>query len=167
MVDGGTAAQHEVLGRKVSDQLAVPVVLHVGARGHLTDEGAVNVPLIKNGLNFGLAALVDDDEHALLRLRKQDFPRVHTGLTGRNPVEVDRHADVSARTHFGGRAGNARGTHVLHAHHGSGIGEFHRRLEEQLLLKGVTHLYRRDVVGRVLAQIFRGKGCAVNAVAPG
>ena len=68
MVDGGSAAQYEVLGREVSDHLAVPVVLHVGACGHLSDEGAVNVPLVKNGLYLGLAALVDDDKHALLRL---------------------------------------------------------------------------------------------------
>ena len=68
MVDGRSAAQHEVLGREVSDQLSVPVVQHVRASGHLSDEGAVNVPLVKNGLYLGLAAHVDDDKHSLLRL---------------------------------------------------------------------------------------------------
>ena len=90
---------------------------------------------------------------------------MHPGLTGRNAVEVNRHADVSARTHFCGRAGDARGTHVLHAHDGSGIGELHGRLEEQLLLKGVAHLYRRNVVGRVFAQIFGCECGSVDAVA--
>ncbi len=165
MVDRCTSAQNQVLGRQVADQLSVPIVLHVGPCSNLADQGAVNIPLAKNGFHLSLAALLNHYEHALLRFRQKNFPGMHARLAGRNPVKMNPHAHLATCAHFGGRAGDARGTHVLHAHHGAGLGQLHGGLKKQLLLKGVAYLNRGYVVGGIFAQVFGCKGGSVDAVA--
>ena len=125
MVDRCSSAQNQVLGRQVADQRSVPIVLHVGPRSYLADQGAVNVPLAKNGFHLSLAALLNHYEHAFLRFRQKNFPRVHARLAGRNPVKMNRHSNLASRTHFGSGTGNACSTHVLHAHHGTRLGQLH------------------------------------------
>ena len=165
MVDRCTSAQNQVLGRQVADQRSVPIVLHVGPSRYLADQGAVNIPLAKNRFHLSLAALLNHYEHALLRFRQKNFPGMHARLAGRNPVKMNRHSDLASCTHFSSGTGNACSSHVLHAHHGSRLGQLHGGLEKQLLLKRVANLNRGYVVGGVFGQVFGRKGGSVDAVA--
>ena len=48
----------------------------------------VEVPLVENGFDLGLAALVDDHEHALLALAEQNLKRLHVGLALGHEVQI-------------------------------------------------------------------------------
>jgi hypothetical protein len=56
VVDRGAAAEDEVLGRDVGDELAVPVDADAAVVGDLPDGRGVEVPLLEDGLDLALAA---------------------------------------------------------------------------------------------------------------
>ena len=143
VVDRRPAAQHEGLGRNFGQFFPVPEVAHVRTFSHNTDGLTVDVPFFENGFHIGFAAFVYHDQHALLRFRQKNLPRLHAVLTCRNFVQIDIHAYAATCRHFTRRTGNACGTHVLHAHDGTRLGELHRRFQKQLLLEGIAQPVRR------------------------
>ena len=124
----------------------------------------MQIPLVEDGLDLGLAALLDHHEHALLALAEQDLKRLHVSLARGHQVEADVHANPAATAHLGGGAGDARRPHVLHADHGIAAGEFEGGLEEELLLERIAHLHGRQVGGAVLGDVLGGKRGPLNAV---
>ena len=52
VVDGRAAAEDQVLGRHVGDNLAVPVDLDAPVAGDLADVDGVQVPLVEDGLDL-------------------------------------------------------------------------------------------------------------------
>ena len=54
----------------VHDEFAAVTHHHVAGVGDDADFGPRQIPLVENRLHFLLAALVDDDEHALLRFAR-------------------------------------------------------------------------------------------------
>ena len=60
----------------------------------------MQVPLLEDPLDLGLAAALDDQEHPLLRLGQHDLVGRHTGLALRNERDVDLNANTAARSGF-------------------------------------------------------------------
>ena len=52
----------------------------------------------------------------------------------------------------------------MHAFHSTNFGQFHRGLQEQFLLKGITHLNGWNVIRGVFTEILRCKSGPVNTV---
>jgi len=127
----------------------------------------VQIPLVEDGLDLGLAALLDHHEHALLALAEQDLERLHVGLARGHQIEADVHADPATTAHLRGGAGDAGRTHVLHADHGIAAGQLEGGFEEQLLLERVTHLHGRQVGRAVLGDVLGREGSPLDAVLAG
>ena len=106
-------------------------------------------------------------EHALLGFAQQNLERLHVLLTEGHTVEVNVHAHLPSCTHFGGGAGDARGPHVLHAHHRRGLGQFQGGFKEQLFLERIAHLHRWQVVGAFLRDVLGRERRALDAVLAG
>ena len=127
----------------------------------------VQIPLLKNGLDLVLLSLVNHHKHALLGFAQQNLERLHVLLTKGHTVEVNVHAHLPSCTHLGGGAGDARGTHVLHAHDRGGLGQFQGGFEEQLFLERIAHLHRRQVFGAFLRDVLGRERRALDAVLAG
>ena len=121
----------------------------------------------KIALDFGFASLLDDEQHALLRLGEHDLVRRHAGLALRDTCDVDLDARAAARAHLAGRAGQAGGAHVLHADQRVGLHQLEARLEQELLHERIADLHGRPLLGRLLVELRRRHRRAVDAVAAG
>src|SRR2546425_267243 len=113
-----------------------------------------------------LAATGHHQQHALLRLRKEDLVGGHLDLAPGYARQLHLHAGASPRRHLGGTAGQPGRTHVLDSHHGAGLHELQTCLEEQLLREGIAHLHRRPALLGALVERRRGHRGAVDAVSP-
>ena len=82
LVDRGFVGQRAI--RHVGDERAALVNLQPRAFGDLADLHRVQVPLLEHRFDFVLAAALDDEQHALLRLGQHDLVRGHAGLTLRH-----------------------------------------------------------------------------------
>ena len=127
----------------------------------------MEVPLLEDGLDLGLAALLDHDEHPLLALAQQDLKRLHVGLPFRHEVQADVHANTATTAHLRCGASDARSAHVLHADHGVSRSELQRRLQEELLLEGIAHLHGGQVVRTVLGDVLGSERGPLDAVFSG
>src|SRR6185437_9158797 len=79
-------------------------------------------------------------------------------------INFDSHA--TARRHFGARAGEPRGAHVLNRDDGAGAHSFETRFEQQLFHERIADLHVRPLLLRFLAEFGGGEQrSAVNAVA--
>ena len=135
--------------------------------GHLADAHGVEVPFLEDALDFGFAALLGDEQHALLRLRQHDLVRRHAGFALRHERDVDLDAGAAARSHLGGRAGQAGRAHVLDADERVGLHHLEAGLEQQLLHERIADLHRRALLRRLLVELGRRHRRAVDAVAAG
>ena len=75
----------------------------------------VQSPLLKDAQNFAFAALLGDEQHALLALRQHDLVSAHAGFALWHPVKLHVEAHAPTRAHLACRAGQPRRTHVLNA----------------------------------------------------
>ena len=100
----------------------------------------VEVPLCKDFLNNMFLAFLYADKHTLLRFRKQNFPCFHIVLTQRNKRKVDFHTAFALCRHFGGRADDTCGAHVLHTDNCIGLCKFQRSFEQKFFLERVANL---------------------------
>ena len=130
---------------------------HLPAPAHLLDRVAV--------------AGGDDGEHALLALGRHHLEGLHARLAPGDDVDVDVHAHAAARRGLRRRAGEAGAAEVLDPDHQAAVEQLETRLDEPLLLEGVTHLHARPlgvVAVAVLAEGGRGQHAhAADPVAPG
>ena len=121
----------------------------------------------KTRKDFLLAAFLRHQQHALLRFAQHDLVSRHAGFALRHEVEFDFSADVAARAHLAGGAGQPGGAHVLYADDGAGLHGFEAGFEQKLFEKRIAHLHVGPLGFGGLAEFFAGHGGAVNAVAPG
>ncbi len=122
----------------------------------------------KTAKDFGFAAALGDQQHALLRFAEHHFVGGHAGFALRHAVEFDFDAHAAARSHFAGGAGEAGGAHILNADDRAGGHGFEASFEQKFFEEGIAHLH----VGTLLLRFFGEFGggqqrSAVNAVAPG
>ena len=141
---------------------------HAAGVGDGADVRRVEVPFLEDLLDLPLAALLDDHQHALLRLGEHDLVGIHAGLALGHVVELDLDPGAAAARGLAGRAGEAGRAHVLDADDEAGHGHhLEARLDQQLLHEGIA-LLDGGPVGRALgAQLLRGEGGAAEAVAAG
>ena len=123
--------------------------------------------LRKTREDFVLAALVGDEQHALLRFGEHDLVGRHAGFALRDAVELDLDADFAAAAHLAGGAGEAGGAHVLNADDGAGLHGFEAGFEQELLHEGIAHLHVGALLLGFLGEFGAGHGGAVDAVAAG
>ena len=115
--------------RDLGDELtAVPDPQQAVARD-LADVHGVEIPFREDPLDLGLTALLDHEQHPLLRLRQHDLVRRHPRLALRHARDIDLDASASARSHLGRRAGQAGRTHVLDADERVGLHHLEARFE--------------------------------------
>ena len=62
---------------------------------HFADVDRVEIPLVENALDLGLAAALHDEQHALLRFRQHDLVGRHRGLALRDQRDVDLDAGAA------------------------------------------------------------------------
>ena len=93
------------------------VVLHdhpTGVRDK-SDFRPRQIPFVENPFYLGFAALVDDDEHPLLRFGEHEVVAGHVRRALRHLVQLDFNSRSGARRRFTGRTGQSRRAHVLNA----------------------------------------------------
>src|SRR5882762_653714 len=149
-------------------RLDAAIVVDAGdaAFGDLANDYGVETPLLENVEHFALAALLGDQQHALLRFAEHDFVRRHASFALGNSVEIDLDAGAAARSHFHGGASEAGGAHVLNRDDRAGLHGFEAGFEEKFLHEGVADLHVRAFLFRLFREFGRSeKGRTVNSVA--
>ena len=138
----------------------------LGRRG-LADDGEVEAPFAKDRCGLLLLLGLEHHEHALLALREHHLVGAHAGLPARHLVEIERDAEIALGAHLDRRAGQAGGAHVLNGDDAALGHDFEAGFEQKLLREGVADLHGRALLLGVGAELGRGHGGAVDAVAPG
>ena len=162
-VDGRFVGERAV--RNVGDGRAAILHAQPAVGGDLANPDGVQIPLVEDPFDFRLAAALDDQQHALLRLREHDLVGRHAGLALRHERHVDLHADAAARSHLRGRAGEARRSHVLNADERVRLHHLETGLEQQLFHERIAHLHGRALLRRFIVELRRRHRRPVNAVA--
>ena len=157
----------DFLRGNVHDEFAAVTHLHMAGVGDDADLGPRQIPLVENAFHFLFAALVDHDEHALLRFRKHEFVAAHVRRALGNFVEFDLDARAGARRHFAGGTCQTRRAHVLHAGDCAGGEQFETRFAHKFFHERIADLHRTALsLGGFLGQILRRKRRARETVAP-
>ena len=162
-VDRGIVGQRAV--RDLGHDGAVILHAHRAVGGDVADVDGVQVPLLEDPLDLGLAPLLHDEQHPLLRLRQHDLVGRHAGLALRHARHVDLDAGAAARSHLARRARQAGGPHVLNADERVGLHHLETGLEEQLLHERIADLHRRALLRELVVELRRRHRRAVNPVA--
>ena len=141
---------------------------HLARIRHPANLGGGQIPFVKNTPHLFLAALLHDDEHALLRLAQQNLVGRHARAALRHLGQVNLNAGAAPRGGFAGGTSEAGGAHVLNTRHGSGGQQLEAGFHAKLFHEGIAHLHGAALLfGRFLGEILRGKGRAREAVAAG
>ena len=168
---GRSAVDRCLVGQRtvgnVRDDSAVVLHAHPVVGRDLADAHGMEIPFVEDALDLGLAALLDDEQHALLGLGEHDFVRRHARLALRHQRDVDLDARAAARAHLAGRAGEAGRAHVLDADEGVGLHHLEARLEEKLLHERIADLHGRALLGGLVVELGRRHRRAMDAVAAG
>jgi len=159
------SVQH--LDRDAGGDPALRLDGQVAVLGDLADDGDMEVPLLEDGQDLGLAAALDDDQHPLLRLGEHHLVRRHPELAAGHPVEVDQRARAAPRGGLRDRTGQPGGAEVLDPDHCRLADQLLERLDEALLEEGVADLDRRAAFLRAVVQLEGGEGGAVDPVPTG
>ena len=116
--------------------------------------------------DFLLAALLRDEQHALLRFGEHDLVGGHAGsrAAGTRSSSIETPSSP-LRAHLAGGAGEAGGAHILNAEDGAGLHGFEAGFEEELFEEGVAHLDVGALLLGALGELFRRHRGAVDAVA--
>ena len=109
----------------------------------------------------------DGKHHALLRFGDPDFPRRHTRLLERHPLQVDARAAAAVERQLADDAREPAAAEVLHPGQQPGAVQLETEMHQRLLRYGVAQLYRADVALGARFQLARREGDAVDAVATG
>jgi hypothetical protein len=163
----GRAEVDDGVDGDIDDDLALERHPGPAAGDDLADDGRVEVPLGEDLLDGGDVLRRRHHEHPLLGLRQQDLVGRHAGLALGDLVEVDVDAHAALGRHLGRRAGQAGRAHVLDADDEAAVHDLEAGLEEELLLERVADLDVRPLVLGLPAELGRGHGGAVDAVAAG
>ena len=167
LIHRSTTAQYQAVGRNLTNELLAIEIAQGVAFGHHADVDGMKVPLVENGFDLGLLALLDHHQHPLLALAQEDFKRLHILLALGHQVQANVHTDTATTAHLRSRTGDACRSHILHAHHSVAAGELQRSLKQQFLLEGVAHLHCGQILCAVFRDVLRGKRSPLNAVFAG
>ena len=165
IVEGGVVGERP--DGEIADHGAAGLEHQLARVGHAADDGIREVPLVADGDHLRLAALLRDEQHALLRLGEHDLVRRHAGLAARHCVEIELEAAAGARGHLDRRRGQARGAHVLDAHEAVGLEELEAGFQQELLEKGIADLDGGALRRALLVELGGGHRRPVDAVAAG
>ena len=167
----GTVVQRRLVGQRLvgnfRDDLAVLQHAHRRLGDDAADGDGIESPLLEDAEDFVFAALLGDQQHALLRLAQHDLVGSHAGVALRHQIEFDLQANAAAPAHLAGRAGQAGGAHVLDADDRAGLHGFEAGFEQQLLQERIAHLHIGPLGLGFFAELLARHGGAVDAVAPG
>ncbi len=153
--------------RNFCNHLAVLQHPHLRIPRHSADFDRVESPLFKDAEDLIFAALLRDQQHALLRFAQHDLVGSHASLPLRNAIQFDFDAGAPARAHLAGRAGQSGRAHVLNADDGPGLHGFEAGFEQKFFEEWIADLHIRALRFRAFAELFARHGRAVNAVPPG
>ena len=121
----------------------------------------------KTRARLGLALGLQHHQHALLAFGEHDLVGGHAGLAHRHLVEVELDAEPALAGHLDRGRGQARRAHVLDRDDGVARHQLEAGLDQQLLGEGIADLHGRALRLGIVAELGRGHGRAVDAVAPG
>ena len=125
------------------------------------------VPLLEDPLHDILLTLLDDHEHALLRLAEENLIGGLALRALRHKLDVDLDTGAATTGSLAGGAGESGRAHVLDTGDRVGGEEFETGLEQELLAERITHLDGGTVGLRFLGQLARGESGTGKSVAPG
>ena len=164
----GTVIQRSVVGQRgignFSHDFAVLQHPHFRLADYAADGHGVESPLLENAEDFLFAAVLGDQQHALLRLAEHDLVGRHAGFALRHQVELDLQADAAAPAHLAGGTRQASRAHVLNADDRAGLHGFQAGFQQQLLQKRIADLHVGALGFRLFAEFLAGHGGAMNAV---
>ena len=152
--------------RQVGHDPAAVADLEAVLGDRLADDGEVEVPALEDGAGLGLPFGPQHHEHALLAFGQHHFVGGHAGLAHGHRVEVEADPEAPLVAHLHGRAGQARGAHVLDGDDGAGGHQLQARLKEALLGERVADLDGGAQRLGALVEARRGHGRAAHPVAP-
>ncbi len=170
-LDPGAVIQWRVVEqgrqRHVADRLAMMRQHQMAGVGGLADDGEVQAPFLEDAIADVFIAGLQHRQHPLLAFRQHHLIGRHAGFALGHLVEVQLDADAALARHFDGRRRQAGRAHVLNGGDGARGHQLQRRLDQQLFGEGVADLHRRAFGLRLVVELGRGHGGAVDAVAAG
>src|ERR1700674_5778799 len=151
--------------RNFRNDLAVLEHPHLRIGGDPADFHRIQSPLLEDAEDVFFAALLRDQQHALLRLAEHDLVRCHASFALRDAVELDFNTGAAPRAHLTGRAGQAGGAHVLYSNDRARLHRFQAGFEQQFFEEWVPNLNVRPLRFRAFAKLLARHRGAVNTVA--
>ncbi|MNQ64886.1 hypothetical protein D3C85_793260 [compost metagenome] len=133
--------------------------------GRLADDGEVQAPLLEDAIADILEAGLQDRQHALLAFRQHHLIGGHAHFALGHLVEVQLDADAALAGHFDRGRGQTCCAHVLNGGDGARGHQLQRGFDQQLLGEGVADLDGGALGLRLVVELGRGHGGAVDAVA--
>src|SRR5262249_24426993 len=152
--------------RDLCDHLPMREHTHGVLADHSADLDCIEPPLLEHAEHFIFAALLRDQQHALLRFAQHEFVSGHSGFALGNAIHFDFQTYPPTGSHFAGRTCKPGSAHILNANYGAGLHGFKARFKQKFLQKRVAHLYVGALRLSLFAELFAGHGRAVNAVTP-
>ncbi len=153
--------------RHVADHIAVVLQHQMAGVGRLADNGEVQSPFLEDAIADIFKAGLQHGQHPLLAFRQHHLIGGHAGFALGHLVQIQLDADAALARHLDGRRGQARRAHVLNGGHGARSHQLQRGFDQQLLGEGVADLHRGALGVRLIVELGRGHGGAVDAVAAG
>src|ERR1700674_1012131 len=152
--------------RNFRNDLGVFEHTHFCIGGDAADCHCIESPLLEDAEDFFFAALLRDQQHALLRLAKHDLVRRHARFALRDAVEFNFDPGTAPRAHLAGRAGQPGSAHVLYSHDRARLHRFEAGFKQQFLEKWVSDLNIGPLRFRSFAELLARHSRSVDTVAP-
>ena len=133
----------------------------------LTNNGKVQIPLLKHRPRSVLLGRVKHHEHALLAFRQHHLVSCHVVFALRHVFQVKPDAQTTLVAHFHSRTGQAGRPHILNGDHSPGLHQFQRRFHQTLFGERIAHLHGGAFFLDCVVKFGRGHGGTTHAVAPG
>ncbi|MBT9148758.1 MAG: hypothetical protein DDT27_01595 [Dehalococcoidia bacterium] len=106
--------------------------------------------MIKDRSYLILVALLDNDQHPLLRFREHHLIGGHSLCSARHLEDIYFQTAPTSGSALHRGAGEPRCPQVLHAYNPVGLRKMQTGLDEQFFQKGVAHLHRRAQLTLIL-----------------
>ena len=153
--------------RQVGDDGAVAAQHQPAGVGQPADLGEIELPAGEHGAGLFHRRRPQHHEHALLALRQHDLVGRHRRLAHRHLVEIELEPEAALGAHLDRGRGQPGGAHVLDGDDRIGRHQLEAGLEQQLLGERIADLDGRALFLRIVGELGRRHGGAMDAVAPG
>ena len=135
--------------------------------GDRADLDGVEIPLGEGRLDRRNLVGPGGDQHPFLGFGQEDLIRRHALFPLGDPIEVDGRALARFSRHFGGRAGQPGGAHVLDPDDDSPLHDLEAGFHQELFLERIADLDVGPLGFSVPAEFLGGHRGSVDAVAAG